>query len=126
MEAVKMLLEHFLIKHQRDQNIKALRVLIQEDMVSFFIGKEGKNINKLKDICRTQITVFKEPNGTKYRPVEIEGNIDDIIMTVKEINKSMEIFETKNKTATNRVDRNVEQNEISAKMVFPREIENSF
>ena len=75
-----------------------LRVLIQEEMVSFFIGKEGKNINKLKDICRTKITVFKEPNGTKFRPVEIEGQIDDIIMTVSEISKSMEIFETKNKT----------------------------
>jgi predicted PilT family ATPase len=69
-----------------------LRVLINEELVSLFIGKEGKNIKKLMDTYKTNVTVHREKNDTKFRPVEIEGSVNDIIDTVMEINRSMEFY----------------------------------
>ena len=86
-----MLLEHFLIKHQR-QREKVLKLLISEDLVSLFIGKQGKNIKHLMDKCHTTITLKREANEGDYRPVEIIGNVSSISAAVREIDQSVEIY----------------------------------
>lgn len=49
-EATKIILDHFLNKHQRqEQKRKILRMLINEDLVPLFIGSKGKNIKRLMD-----------------------------------------------------------------------------
>lgn len=56
--AASEIMEHFLSKHQKNMRNKALRILIPEHLVSIFIGKDGKNIIRLKESCGTQITVY--------------------------------------------------------------------
>lgn len=44
------------------------------------------------DKCRTTMTLKREADESNFRPVEIIGEYEDILITVEEINYSLEYY----------------------------------
>lgn len=79
------------------------------------------------DKFQTNVTVHREKNETKFRPVEIEGQVHNIIDTVFEINRSMEFYiQKKNREHQEEEDESYLENKISSKLVFNRIVETFF
>ena len=93
--ATRKLIDHFLIKHMKNdpKNEKlSLSILIPEAQCSMFIGKEGKNIKGLMHRTSTMIDLHTRVYDNGHRPVDIRGNIDNIIYAVEQINESLNHF----------------------------------
>lgn len=94
--ACRKVIDHFLIKHMKfdpkDERL-SLSILIPESQCSMFIGKEGKNIKGIMNKTSTQLDLHTRVYENGQRPVDIKGNIDNIIYAVEQINECLNHFQ---------------------------------
>lgn len=95
-KAAWKLIDHFLIKHMKQDpkdDRLSLSILIPENQCSMFIGKEGKNIKGIMSKTNTQVDLHTRVYENGYWPVDIKGNIDNIIFAVESINECLNHFQ---------------------------------
>ena len=74
-----------------------VKILVLESFVSVIIGKQGRQINYIKQETKADI-VIKQPDNLKYyREIEIFGKVSSIVKGIREINEIMSIKEKEDK-----------------------------
>ena len=70
-----------------------VKILVLESFVSVIIGKQGRQINYIKQETNTQILIKQPDNLKYYREIEIFGRVSSIVKAIREINDIMSIKE---------------------------------
>lgn len=87
MQALKSVLNEFLIQEDYDFKRNGLTILIPSHIVSVLIGKGGTQIRRFQNESHTEISVIDKIEGMQDRQVRIHGKPKDIEIAVENIHR---------------------------------------